>query len=346
MPASAATRLKGFHAFQDSVRWRVTPRGVAIEGRGRRADARRAGDGQPGLGAVPRPDQRRGDAVRRPRPVDRGDDLHRVERPRRRDPARAALRLGRGDARPGQPRPDADADLDGARGAEQPEDRPQVALRPGQLDHGGDGVHREPGGATSLDPPLVAAGYNAGSLRHNTSPRNRWKLLQYPIDSSEHCDRFVKWFNDACFALARHPIAPTVGLERLIGIDGARRLDAGKIAAGKAGAAAKAARALAAAKSDGPPVALGWGPSARKNVVSPKSAQHHQGHPPQRRPEDRARHLDAADARGAGARDVPNLEAAGVAAQKALYGPNGDTSSTRTRRPRRPARTPPRSRRR
>ena len=34
MPASAAARLKGFHAFQDSVRWRVTPRGVAVEGKG------------------------------------------------------------------------------------------------------------------------------------------------------------------------------------------------------------------------------------------------------------------------------------------------------------------------
>jgi hypothetical protein len=88
-------------------------------------------------------------------------------------------------------------------------------------------------GATLLDPPLVAAGCNAGSLRHNMSPKNRWKLVQFPLDSSEHCDRFVKWFNDACFALARHPIAPTVGLERLIGIDGARRLDARKIAAAR-----------------------------------------------------------------------------------------------------------------
>jgi hypothetical protein len=70
--------------------------------------------------------------------------------------------------------------------------------------------------STELDPPLVAAAYNAGSLRHNKSDKNRWKLVQYPIGTSEHCDRFVKWFNDAVAVLATHATRPTVPYERLL----------------------------------------------------------------------------------------------------------------------------------
>jgi hypothetical protein len=55
---------------------------------------------------------------------------------------------------------------------------------------------------THLDPPKVACSCNAGSLQDNPSPRNRWKMRQYPIGSSEHADRFVKWFND-CFRMLR-----------------------------------------------------------------------------------------------------------------------------------------------
>lgn len=70
-------------------------------------------------------------------------------------------------------------------------------------------------GITGLDPPLVAAAYNAGSLRHDVSENNRWKLVQYPIGTGEHCDRFVKWFNDAVAILATHGTRPSVGYERL-----------------------------------------------------------------------------------------------------------------------------------
>lgn len=55
---------------------------------------------------------------------------------------------------------------------------------------------------TKFDPPLVAAAYNAGSLRYNASPANPWKLVQYPIGTSRHCDRFVKFFNAAMQAMA------------------------------------------------------------------------------------------------------------------------------------------------
>jgi hypothetical protein len=49
---------------------------------------------------------------------------------------------------------------------------------------------------TAFDPPIVACCYNAGSVSLNDSPNNPWRMLQYPIGTGEHCDRFVKWFND------------------------------------------------------------------------------------------------------------------------------------------------------
>ena len=55
---------------------------------------------------------------------------------------------------------------------------------------------------TGFDPPLAAAAYNAGCIRYNGAAGNRWKLLQYPIGTSEHCDRFVRFFN-AAIALER-----------------------------------------------------------------------------------------------------------------------------------------------
>lgn len=68
---------------------------------------------------------------------------------------------------------------------------------------------------TALDPPLVAAAYNAGGLYPQTSAGNRWRLRQYPIGTGEHCDRFVRWFNDAVAVLAGHPLRPAVGLEQI-----------------------------------------------------------------------------------------------------------------------------------
>ncbi len=53
-------------------------------------------------------------------------------------------------------------------------------------------------GKTLFDPPKMACAYNAGSIIRNTGAENRWKMRQYPIGTSEHADRFVRWFND-CF---------------------------------------------------------------------------------------------------------------------------------------------------
>jgi soluble lytic murein transglycosylase-like protein len=44
---------------------------------------------------------------------------------------------------------------------------------------------------TEFEPPLVAAAYNAGSLRE--TDKNRWKL----VSTDEHVDRFCKFYNDA-----------------------------------------------------------------------------------------------------------------------------------------------------
>lgn len=54
---------------------------------------------------------------------------------------------------------------------------------------------------TRLDPPVVACAYNAGSVILQDSPTNRWRMRQYPIGTSHHADRFVRFFNGAVAAL-------------------------------------------------------------------------------------------------------------------------------------------------
>lgn len=63
---------------------------------------------------------------------------------------------------------------------------------------------------TELDPPLVAAAYNAGRLAEQTAAANRWRLRQYPIGTSAHCDRFVRFFNDAVAVFSTHRVKPAV----------------------------------------------------------------------------------------------------------------------------------------
>jgi Transglycosylase SLT domain len=68
---------------------------------------------------------------------------------------------------------------------------------------------------TGLDPPLVAAAYNSGGLHHQPGAQNRWKLRQFPIGTGQYCDRFVRFYNDAVFVMARHRVRPTVPTARL-----------------------------------------------------------------------------------------------------------------------------------
>jgi hypothetical protein len=67
---------------------------------------------------------------------------------------------------------------------------------------------------TNFDPPRVACAYNAGGVYENKNVNNRWRMRQYPIGTSEHCDRFIKFFNDAVFVLKDHPVKAKVGYER------------------------------------------------------------------------------------------------------------------------------------
>lgn len=69
---------------------------------------------------------------------------------------------------------------------------------------------------THLDPPKVACAYNAGSVVFNDSPDNRWKMRQFPIGTSEHADRFVKWFNDCFVMFERDRVVANVSFYRLL----------------------------------------------------------------------------------------------------------------------------------
>jgi len=76
------------------------------------------------------------------------------------------------------------------------------------------------GRQTGFDPPLVAAAYNAGRLRRNDGASNHWKLLQFPIGTSEHVDRFCRFFN-AAIAQDAPLLAPSVSRMRsLLGLGG------------------------------------------------------------------------------------------------------------------------------
>lgn len=63
---------------------------------------------------------------------------------------------------------------------------------------------------TGFDPPKVACAYNAGGIYYNPSPNNRWKMRQYPIGTAHHADRFISFFND-CFCVIR--AAPPEGMD-------------------------------------------------------------------------------------------------------------------------------------
>lgn len=86
-------------------------------------------------------------------------------------------------------------------------------LDPGNSIQAGTSYVAEQRPKTNLDPPKVACAYNAGGVYHNRGVHNRWKMRQYPIGTGEHCDRFVKWFNDAVFVLKNHRIRPSVAYE-------------------------------------------------------------------------------------------------------------------------------------
>jgi hypothetical protein len=70
--------------------------------------------------------------------------------------------------------------------------------------------------STRLDPPKVAAAYNAGSVRFEDAAGNPWRMRCFPPGTGAHVTRFVEWFNDAVSVLKTTPPAPTVGYETLL----------------------------------------------------------------------------------------------------------------------------------
>lgn len=69
---------------------------------------------------------------------------------------------------------------------------------------------------TGFDPPKVACAYNAGGVYKNPSKNNRWRMRQYPIGTAEHCDRYVKWFNDCFLMFEKDGGAPDISFYSLL----------------------------------------------------------------------------------------------------------------------------------
>jgi Transglycosylase SLT domain len=89
-------------------------------------------------------------------------------------------------------------------------------LEPENSLNAGTGYIAQQSNITGLDPPLVAAAYNAGKLAHQTGAQNRWKLRQFPIGTGKHCDRFVRFFNDTLVVFAESATKPAVGIDELL----------------------------------------------------------------------------------------------------------------------------------
>jgi hypothetical protein len=207
--------LREWHGFENSVRWRLVPEGVEIEGSG--------------------VERTRG----RPDMVTRvwntfGDEINQVARARK---VPCPLIIATICTESGG-KPDATRHEPGYTSDEATPHRVSIGLtqtlistarevmkmkvdgawlrQPYNAINAGAGYIEKQSRSTKLDPPLVAAAYNAGSLVRNDGPKNRWKLRQYPIGTSEHCDRFVKFYNDAVFMLSSHSRRPAVGHEVLL----------------------------------------------------------------------------------------------------------------------------------
>ncbi len=78
---------------------------------------------------------------------------------------------------------------------------PEVSIRAGTA------YIKEQHIVTNFDPPIVACAYNAGGVYQNNGKHNRWKMRQYPIGTSKHTDRFIIWFNDCFRYFAGHSSA-------------------------------------------------------------------------------------------------------------------------------------------
>ena len=208
--------LSEFHGFENSVRWKLTAAGVEIDGTG--------------------VERTKGAPVTVTRVWEaHADAINRTARARR-VPCELILATictesgGRADAvreEPGYTSDEATPHkisaglmqtlISTARDAMQATVDREWLLRPANSIDAGTAYIAKQARETGLDPPLVAAAYNAGRLKHQDGAENRWKLRQYPIGTGKHCDRFVRWFNDAAAVLSGHSTKPAVCFTDLLG---------------------------------------------------------------------------------------------------------------------------------
>lgn len=303
--------LTDFHTFEDSVRWRLTPDGVEIDGKGIERTK-----------GAPNTVTRVWEAY--------AADINRTARARRvpceliiatictESGGKAnAVRLEPGyksdEATPNKVSPGLTQTLIST--ASEVMGRKvnrEWLLNPANAIEAGSIYIARQSKKTGFDPPLVAAAYNAGSLKHQDGKNNRWKLRQFPIGTSAHCDRFVQFFNDAVYVLKRHSTAPALSFADFL------RGDAPK----PSSTTNNTATTTRAATSNGP--SIGFGTNAKSADVMPytlgvlsdilKSAglQSALVSSTSRTPADQARIM------------YDNLEKHGVQAQKDLYAAPGD----------------------
>jgi len=70
--------------------------------------------------------------------------------------------------------------------------------------------------ATLFDPPVAFAAYNSGGLYLSRSRANRWRMRQYPLGTSRHVDKAIRYFNDAVAALKTHRNKPSFGFSQYL----------------------------------------------------------------------------------------------------------------------------------
>jgi hypothetical protein len=300
--------LSEFHGFEDSVRWRVVSAGVEIDKTGLE---RTAGE---------------------PRTVTRiwetyGDAINRTARSRR-VPCELIVATiatesgGRADAVREEPKYISDEEtphqvspglmqtlISTARETLQMNVDRQWLLQPANSIEAGTAYIAKQAKLTCLDPPLVAAAYNAGRLKYQEGSQNRWKLRQFPIGTGMHCDRFVRFLNDAGSVLARHPKRPAVCLDDVLG---------GRVAEPRS----SPPPAAAAARDGGPAVTFAQNANEAdvtsyslgvvKDILVAAKLNSALVSSTSRLPKDQARVM------------FNNCEKYGAAAQKDLYGRSGD----------------------
>ncbi|HVF48514.1 MAG TPA: transglycosylase SLT domain-containing protein [Pyrinomonadaceae bacterium] len=316
--------LTDFHSYEDSIRWRLTPKGVEVEGSGIERTK-----GSPGT--VTRVWERY------------ADEINRTARSRRVPCAIIIATIctesgGRADAVRQEPGYKSDEEtpsrvspglmqtlISTAREVMGRKVDRDWLLVPGNSIEAGTAYMCKQYKFTKFDPPLVAAAYNAGSLRHQTGSQNRWKLRQYPIGTGKHCDRWIQFFNDAVFVLSQHRIRPEVDIDVMLKGEPPRTQSAQSTTPASSGTNSKVVRADGAKPVESTNgLSIGYGKNARKEAMTPFSIKVLEDilhssklksaliSSTSRTPADQARVM------------YNNLEREGVERQKKLYGPYGD----------------------